>query len=79
MEQRMSEKTKGTAILLALLFGGLGVHKFYMNQSGLGVLYFVFSITLIPALISIIDIIMLLCTSEVEFDMKVNFRRTYKK
>ena len=33
------EKNVTTGILLALLLGGLGAHKFYFNQPGLGVLY----------------------------------------
>ena len=33
------QKNVTTGVLLALLLGGLGAHKFYFNQPGLGVLY----------------------------------------
>ncbi|BDR58121.1 TM2 domain-containing protein [Xylocopilactobacillus apicola] len=39
-------------ILLALFFGGLGIHKFYAGFIGKGVLYLVFSWTFIPGIIA---------------------------
>jgi TM2 domain-containing membrane protein YozV len=33
-------KSKGTAYVLWFFFGLLGVHKFYLNKAGLGILYF---------------------------------------
>ena len=35
-------KNKTTAGLLALFFGGIGVHKFYLGQGGLGVVYLLY-------------------------------------
>jgi len=66
-----SPKSKGTAIVLALFLGGLGIHKFYLNKSGQGILYLLFCWTLIPALIAIIDIIIYLSMDE------ITFNRTY--
>jgi TM2 domain-containing membrane protein YozV len=48
-----------TAVLLALFLGGLGAHKFYLGQIGLGVLYLVFCWTFIPAIISLIECFMI--------------------
>ena len=47
-QSEMSARRKDTkiAILLALFLGGLGAHRFYMGQTGLGILYLVFFWTL---------------------------------
>jgi TM2 domain-containing membrane protein YozV len=42
-------------IVLALLIGGLGVHKFYTDKVGLGILYLVFFWTFIPAFVAFIE------------------------
>jgi TM2 domain-containing membrane protein YozV len=63
-------KSKGVAILLALLLGGLGAHKFYMGQIGRGFLYLLFCWTLIPAIISLIEAILLAMTSDSRFQAK---------
>ncbi len=47
--------------VLAFFFGGIGVHKFYAGKIGTGVLYLLFSWTLIPALIASIEFIVGLC------------------
>ena len=66
----MSDRNRVTAGLLAILLGGLGVHKFYLGQSGQGVLYLLFCWTFIPALIGFIEGIMYLSMSEAEFQNK---------
>lgn len=48
-------RTKSTAALLAILLGGLGMHKFYMGQFWWGVIYIVFILTFIPAIIGLIE------------------------
>ena len=65
-----SSKNKTTAALLALFFGGIGMHKFYLGKTGMGVLYLVFCWTLIPAIIAFIEAIQLFSMSESEFSMK---------
>jgi Predicted membrane protein len=45
-------KSKITAGLLALLLGGLGVHKFYLGKWGQGILFFIFCLTGIPGVIA---------------------------
>ena len=42
-------------ILLALFLGGLGVHHFYLRNTGLGILYVCFSWTPIPWILGFIE------------------------
>lgn len=68
----MQDKT--TAGVLALLLGGLGVHKFYLGQTGIGIIYLVFCWTLIPAILGVVDGIILLTMDQREFDHRYNPR-----
>lgn len=54
-----STKSRTTAMILAFFLGGIGGHKFYLGQTGQGVLYLLFCWTFIPAILAIIDIISL--------------------
>lgn len=60
-------KSRSTAAVLAFLLGFIGVHKFYLGRTGPGLLYLFFFWTLIPGLLSIIDFVMLLTTSDEAF------------
>lgn len=55
------------AALLAILLGGLGAHKFYLGQVGMGLLYLCFSWTFIPAIVGLIEGIIYLTKSDEEF------------
>jgi TM2 domain-containing membrane protein YozV len=57
-------KTKIGAALLAIFLGGLGVHKFYLGDTGLGILYLVFFWTAIPAILGLIEGIVWLTESD---------------
>jgi TM2 domain-containing membrane protein YozV len=48
-------KNASTAVLLCFFLGGFGAHKFYMGRTGIGLLYLLFSWTLVPALFSLIE------------------------
>ena len=48
-------KNPTTAVVLTLLLGGIGAHKFYMGQTGLGILYLLFSWTFIPGIVAFIE------------------------
>ncbi len=63
-------KSRVTAIVLALLLGGIGIHKFYLGQPGWGIIYMLFCWTFIPALIAFIEAIYYLCLSEPAFHIK---------
>ena len=65
-------KDKNSAGLLALFLGGIGGHKFYLERTGLGILYLVFCWTLIPALVSIVEAIVFFSMSKAAFDFKYN-------
>jgi len=63
-------KNRTTAGILAILLGGLGVHRFYLGQIGLGILYLVFCWTFIPSIIALVDGIIFLTKSDDEFNLK---------
>lgn len=41
--------------LLAIFLGGVGIHKFYAGKIGMGIVFFIFSWTFIPAIIGLIQ------------------------
>ncbi len=51
-------------VILAILLGGIGVHKFYAGKPGQGILYLLFCWTYIPALIALIEGIIACCQKE---------------
>jgi len=55
MQYNSFKKNPTTAVVLALFLGGLGIHKFYMGQVGLGILYLVFCWTYVPSFIALIE------------------------
>jgi hypothetical protein len=63
-------KSRAVAIVLALLLGGLGAHKFYLGRPGFGVLYLLFCWTFIPAIVAFFEAIIYLFTSEYDFHQK---------
>ena len=63
-------KSKALAVLLALFLGGIGMHKFYLGKPLWGIIYLVFCWSYIPSIISFVEGIIYLCTSENEFQAK---------
>lgn len=60
-------KDKKTATTLSFVLGGLGVHKFYMEQHALGCLYLAFCWTLVPAVVGVVEGVRYLRMSPDEF------------
>ncbi len=65
-----AEKSKITAGVLALLLGGIGIHKFYTGAWGWGIVYIVLCLTYIPALVALIEGIRYLTLKQPEFAQK---------
>jgi TM2 domain-containing membrane protein YozV len=65
-------KNKTTAAILAALLGGLGVHNFYLGKTTKGILYLVFFWTGIPAILALIDFIVILTMTDEKFNLEYN-------
>jgi len=63
-------RNKVTAGIFAILLGDFGVHKFYLGNSGMGILYLVFFWTFIPGIIGIVEGIIYLTMSDRDFATK---------
>ncbi|MEL6987463.1 MAG: NINE protein [Bacteroidota bacterium] len=74
----MNKKNRITAALLALFFGSVGLHRFYLNQTGLGIFFIALLIMTrfwaagILGFVGIIDAIAFLMMSDADFDNKYN-------
>ena len=68
------EKNRITAAILALFFGPLGVHKFYLGRTGEGILFLILTITFIGCIVtgplSLIEAINLFTMSDRMFHQK---------
>ncbi len=58
---------KLVAALLAIILGGLGIHKFYLHKPVQGILYILICWTGLPMLVGFIEGIVYLCMSEQNF------------
>jgi TM2 domain-containing membrane protein YozV len=67
-----AKHSKTTAGLLAILLGGIGAHKFYHGSWGWGILYLVSVLTMIPAVISFVEAIVLLSMDQEKYDSTYN-------
>ncbi len=67
-------KSKVAAGVLAILLGGIGVHKFYLGKVGMGILYLCFCWTGIPAVLGLVEGIMYLCSNDENFQLKHHVR-----
>jgi len=65
-------RSRSSAAIFAFFLGGLGVHKFYLGQPGLGVLYLLFCWTFVPAIAGFIEGIVYLSMSDESFAAKYN-------
>lgn len=67
-------KNKLVAGILAILLGGLGVHKFYLGQTGKGIVYLLLCWTYIPGILGFIEGIIILCSNDENFQIKYKCR-----
>lgn len=68
-------KSKNVSGILAILLGGLGAHKFYLGNWGLGILYFA-SLLIVPYLsmiIGVVEGIRYFTMAEYDFNKKYNY------
>lgn len=64
-------KPRVIAILLAIFLGWLGIHRFYMNRPGSGIIYILFCWTVIPAIVALVEALLLLLTTDDEFEKSI--------
>lgn len=69
-QKGIGTKSRTTAIILAILLGGIGGHKFYLGQTGLGLVYLLFCATFIPAIVAIFDAISYANMDDYSFSQK---------
>lgn len=48
-------RNPSTALILTLLLGGLGAHRFYLRQWGWGIAYILFAFTFIPLIVALVE------------------------
>jgi len=75
VRQRVAQvggRNRTSAAIFAFFFGWLGVHKFYLGQTGAGVVYLLFFWTFVPAIIAFIEAIVYLSMSDAEFNARYN-------
>lgn len=66
----MNERNRVTAALLAMFFGGVGAHKFYLGRAGQGVVYILFCWTFVPAVVAFIEGLIYLAMGDTAFQQK---------
>ncbi len=67
-------KSRIAAAILAILLGGFGVHEFYLGRGGKGLLMLIFCWTGIPAIIGVIEGVIMLTSADHIFAKKYNCR-----
>lgn len=66
-------RNRTAAILICFFGGGLGIHKFYLGNNFQGIVYLLFSWTLIPSVIAFFEFLGLCFMSDREFDVRFNY------
>lgn len=72
-------RSKVTAGIFGILLGSLGIHKFYLGQIGIGIVFILFCWTGIPGIVGLVEGIQILCMTDAQFDLKFNGVTTIKQ
>ena len=75
VRQRMvpaGDRNRTSAAILGLFLGGVGAHKFYLGQTGAGIVYLLFCWTFVPAFIGFIEGLVYLTMADAAFNAKYN-------
>ncbi len=67
--------SKWVAVVLALVFGSVGAHRFYLERHGSGFLYLIFCWTLIPAIVGVCEGLYYVTLSERDFAIRYDPHR----
>ena len=73
-DYNLPAKNKALAGILAIFLGSFGIHKFYLGRKFAGVLYLLFFWTQIPAILGVIDGLVILAQSDEKFKKKYKCR-----
>lgn len=66
----MTGRNRILAALFAMLLGGAGVHKFYLGDVKMGIVYLLFIWTMIPAIVGFIEGLIYLSMTDTAFQEK---------
>ncbi|MEZ4959720.1 MAG: NINE protein [Saprospiraceae bacterium] len=72
-------KDKNAAGILALFLGWMGFHRFYLGQTGLGVVYLIFCWFPLIWIVAFVDAISLFAMDQARFDQKYNSPHTDRR
>lgn len=65
-----TNRSRGMAAFLSIIFGGAGIHKFYLGKPWWGLVYILLSWSFIPFVLGLIEGVMYLLMSDKEFEHK---------
>ncbi|ACK65025.1 TM2 domain containing protein [Rippkaea orientalis PCC 8801] len=68
------KKNRLIAVIITFFGGGFGLHKFYLGENFMGILYLIFSWAFIPSILAFFDFLGLLFMENRAFDEKYNYR-----
>jgi TM2 domain-containing membrane protein YozV len=59
-EMSSARKNRTTGLVLTLFLGGIGAHRFYLNQPLAGALYLLFCWTFVPAIVACVELFLIM-------------------
>ena len=65
-------KNRSVSVVLALVLGGFGAHKFYLDKPGKGLLYTAFCWTGIPTIVGLFEAVKYIRMDEEEFALRAS-------